>query len=88
MFGRLFFIKSKNKNSNFAYDAISLLILVSVFYKISTFFFQNVLLEHMVSTVNIAVTHVSTSCVTERTDSVNMVVLKALMEIVVNFQVF
>jgi uncharacterized protein (UPF0212 family) len=42
----------------------------------------------MVSTVNIDVTHVSTSCVAERTESVYMVVLTALMEIVVNFQVF
>jgi len=50
-------------------------------------FFQNVLLEHMVSTVNIAVTHVSTSCVTDRTDNVHMVVLTALKETVVNFQV-
>ena len=50
--------------------------------------FQNVLLEHLVSTVNLAVTHVSTSCVTDRTDSVHMVVLKALKETVVNFQVF
>jgi hypothetical protein len=54
--------------------------------------FQNVLLEHMVSTVNIASTHVSGSCVTALTESVHMVVLKALMETVVmetgvNFQV-
>ena len=46
-------------------------------------FWQNVLLEHMVSTVNIAVTHVSGSCVTALTESVHMVVLKALMETVV-----
>ena len=51
-------------------------------------FYQNVLLEHMVSTVNIAVTHVSTSCVTDRTDSVHMVVLTDSKETVVNFQVF
>ena len=37
----------------------------------------------MVSTVNIAVTHVSGSCVTALTESVHMVVLKALMETVV-----
>jgi hemoglobin-like flavoprotein len=49
---------------------------------------QNVPQEHMVSTVKIAVTHVSTSCVTDRTDIVHMVVLRALMETVVNFQVF
>jgi len=42
----------------------------------------------MVSTVKIAVTHVSTSCVTDRTDSVHMVVLTALKEKVVNFQVY
>ena len=71
------------KISNFAYDAICLLISVFVFHESSTFCFQNVLLEHMVSTVNIAVTHVSGSCVTDRTDSVHMVVLKALMETVV-----
>jgi hypothetical protein len=46
----------------------------------------------MVSTVNIASTHVSGSCVTALTESVHMVVLKALMETVVmetgvNFQV-
>jgi hypothetical protein len=46
-------------------------------------FLQNVLLEHMVSTVNIAVTHVSGSCVTALTESVHMVVLKALMDTVV-----
>ena len=40
----------------------------------------------MVSNVNITVTHVSTSCVTDRTDSVHTVVLKALKETVVNFQ--
>jgi hypothetical protein len=71
------------KISNFAYDAICLLISVSLFNEISTFFLQNVLLEHMVSTVNIAVTHVSGSCVTALTESVHMVVLKALMETVV-----
>jgi hypothetical protein len=58
---------------------ICLLISVSLFHESSTFCFQNVLQEHMVSTVNIAVTHVSTSCVTDRTDSVHMVVLKASM---------
>ena len=42
----------------------------------------------MVSTVNIAVTHVSTSCVTDKTDSVHMVVLTDSKETVVNFQVF
>ena len=41
----------------------------------------------MGSTVNIAVTHVSASCVKERTDIVHMVVLTALKETVVNFQV-
>ena len=65
-----------------------MLISVSLFHEISIFVLQNVLLEHMVSTVNIAVTHVSTSCVTDRTDSVHMVVLTALKETVVNFQVF
>jgi hypothetical protein len=59
-----------------------------VFHKISTFCLQNVPQEHMVSTVKIAVTHVSTSCVTDRTESVHMVVLTALKEKVVNFQVF
>ena len=91
------FIKSKNtvrlihRNviiSNFAYDAICLLISVSVFHKRLTFLFQNVLLEHMVPTENTAVTHVSTSCVTDGTDSVHMVVLTALKETVVNCQVF
>ena len=56
--------------------------------QISTFCLQNVPQEHMVSTVKIAVTHVSTSCVTDRTDSVHMVVLTALKEKVVNFQVY
>jgi len=42
----------------------------------------------MVSTVKIAVTHVSTNCVTDRTESVHMVVLTALKETVVNFQVY
>jgi hypothetical protein len=76
------------KISNFAYDAICLLKSVSVFHEISTFFSQNVPLEHLVSTVNIAVTHVSGSCVRDRKDSVHMVVLTALQETVVNFQVF
>ena len=49
---------------------------------------QNVPQEHMVSTVKIAVTHVSTNCVTDRTESVHMVVLTALKETVVNFQVY
>jgi hypothetical protein len=61
---------------------------VFVFHKISTICLQNVPQEHMVSTVKIAVTHVSTSCVTDRTDSVPMVVLTALKETCVNFQVF
>ena len=39
--------------------------------------FQNVLQEHLVSTVKIAVSHVSTNCVTDRTDSVHMVALTA-----------
>jgi hypothetical protein len=74
---------------NLAYDAIlCLLMSVSVFHKILTFCLQNVRQEHMVSTVKIGVTHVSTSCVTERTDSVHMVVLTALKEKVVNYQVF
>jgi hypothetical protein len=44
---------------------------------------QNVLLEHMVSTVNTAVKHVLGSCVTALTECVHMVVLKVLMETVV-----
>ena len=77
------------KISNFAFDAIlCLLISVFVFHKNSTFCLQNVPQEHMVSTVKIGVTHVSTSCVADRTDSVHMVALTVLKEKVVNFQVF
>ena len=42
----------------------------------------------MESTVHIAVTHVSASSVKDRTDIVHMVVLTALKETVVHFQVF
>jgi hypothetical protein len=42
----------------------------------------------MVSTVNIVVTHVTTTYVTDIMDSVHMVALTALMETVVNCQVF
>ena len=47
------------------------LISLLVFHKSSIFFFQNVFLEHMVSTVNPAAIHVSTICVTDMTDSVH-----------------
>ena len=42
----------------------------------------------MVSTVNSAVIHVSTRCVTDMTDSVNRVALTAMKETGVNCQVF
>jgi hypothetical protein len=82
-----FFFKSKKKFKLRIWCNIFVDISVRILQNFNVFF-QNVLLEHMVSTVNIDVTHVSTSCVAERTESVHMVVLTALMEIVVNFQVF
>jgi hypothetical protein len=42
----------------------------------------------MVSTVNIVVTHVSTTYVTDKMVSVHMVALTVLIETVVNCQVF
>ena len=51
------------------------------------FSFQSVLLVHLVSTVNHVVIHVSIEYVIDLTESVHMVALRVLKEIVVIYQV-